>query len=82
MSDFTSIRDNALRLIAKNQKLKLNLKKYEEIIIKYVDNVEKLINENEELKGNLDALQEEFDNYKQNVKDNYRPLTPKELGWE
>ena len=79
MSEFENVRNNALRTIAKNQKLKLQLKKYEEIIIKYVQSDQDLHDENEELKYEKEKLQEDFEKYKQIVADYYVKKSPYEI---
>ena len=36
----------------------------------------------ENLAIEVEIRQEQYDDLKQDLQDNYRPLTPKEMGWE
>lgn len=36
----------------------------------------------EDLDSELEHVKEEFEDYKQNIQDNYKQITPSEMGWE
>lgn len=50
----------------------------DEMLIKNEDLIEML----ENLAVEVEIRQEQYDNLKQDLQDNYRPLTPSEMGWE
>ena len=80
----------ACRIIAENQKLKLQLAKYEEIIMEYVNSdmiqkskIDELEGNVEELEFNLKSLQKEFDDYKNEqddfISENFNPKSSSEM---
>ena len=52
--------------------------KEDEMLLKTEDLIEML----ENLAIEVEIRQEKYDDLKQDLQDNYRPLTPKEMGWE
>ena len=50
----------------------------DEMLLKTEDLIEML----ENLAIEVEIRQEQYDDLKQDLQDNYRPLTPSELGWE
>ena len=52
--------------------------KEDEILVKNEDLIEML----ENLAVEVEIRQEQYDDLRQDLQDNYRPLTPKEMGWE
>lgn len=50
----------------------------DEMLLKTEDLIEML----ENLAIEVEIRQEQYDDLKQDLQDNYRPLTPKEMGWE
>ena len=52
--------------------------KEDEMLLKTEDLIEML----ENLAIEVEIRQEQYDDLKQDLQDNYRPLTPSEMGWE
>lgn len=50
--------------------------------IDYVEDTDDLIYLIELLVDEVEHWKEEYKNLEQNLQDNYRPLTPSEMGWE
>lgn len=50
----------------------------DEMLVKTEDLIDML----ENLAIEVEIRQEQYDDLKQDLQDNYRPLTPKEMGWE
>ena len=50
----------------------------DEMLLKTEDLIDML----ENLAIEVEIRQEQYDDLKQDLQDNYRPLTPKEMGWE
>ena len=50
----------------------------DEMLLKTEDLIEML----ENLAIEVEIRQEQYDDLRQDLQDNYRPLTPKEMGWE
>lgn len=87
---YKKVAENSKRVIAENQKLKLQLAKYEEIIMEYVNSdmiqkskIDELEGNVEELEFNLKSLQKEFDDYKNEqddfISENFNPKSSSEM---
>lgn len=75
---YYKLNDNELETIKKVNKLTFT--DYE-LLGDFIP-VDSFISIIEDLIYEIDRIEEEFNDFKRDVEDNYRPLTPRELGWE
>ena len=61
---------------------RFNLPRFEMTTDDLTDAIVTLLNALDDAEGEVECMRQEFKEYEEMVNDNYRPRTPREMGWD